>query len=63
MHIDIYDNNDPKQMQTWIGQKDDIYKQLELAYKNNPNMKFVPNIKKLEKETPKKKNKEEPKTN
>lgn len=49
MHIDIYDNNDKKQFQVWVGKKENIYDQLEVAYKNNPNMKFVPNIDKLEK--------------
>jgi hypothetical protein len=49
MHIDIYDNKDPKQFQVWIGKKENIYQQLEEAYKNNPNMKFVPNIEKLTK--------------
>ncbi len=49
MHIDIYDNKDPKQFQVWIGKKENIYQQLEEAYKNNPNMKFVPNIEKLAK--------------
>ncbi len=54
MHIDIYDNNDQKQYQVWIGKKENIYEQLNVAYKNNPNMKFVPNISKLEKDLPKK---------
>ncbi len=53
MHINIYDNNDHKQMQVWIGKKENIYSQLESAYKNNPNMKFVPNISKLQKDAPK----------
>lgn len=47
MHIDIYDNKDPKQFQVWIGKKEHIYQQIEEAYKNNLNMKFVPNIEKL----------------
>ena len=52
MHIDIYDNKNPEALQVWIGEKEDIKEQLEEAYKNNPNMKFVPNIGKLEKENP-----------
>lgn len=47
MHIDIYDNKDPKQFQVWIGKKESIYQQLEEAYKDNTNMKFVPNIERL----------------
>jgi hypothetical protein len=52
MHIDIYDNNDKKQFQVWIGKKENLYEQLEMAYKNNPNMKFVPNIAQLKKNMP-----------
>ncbi|HRX64116.1 MAG TPA: type IV secretion system DNA-binding domain-containing protein [Candidatus Absconditabacterales bacterium] len=53
MFVDIYDNSDHKQYQVWIAKKEDIYKQLEIAYKNNPNMKFVPNIPELSKNIPK----------
>jgi hypothetical protein len=49
MHIDIYDNKDPKQFQVWIGKRENIYQQLEEAYKNNANMRFVPNIERLTK--------------
>ncbi|MCK9466725.1 MAG: DUF87 domain-containing protein [Candidatus Absconditabacterales bacterium] len=49
MHIDIYDSKDSKAFQVWIGEKNDISKQLDEAYKNNLNMKFVPNIEKLQK--------------
>jgi hypothetical protein len=52
MHIDIYDNNDKKQFQVWIGKRENLYEQIEMAYKNNPNMKFVPNIEKLKKNMP-----------
>ena len=51
MHIDIYNHSkDSGALQVWIGSKEHINEQLAEAYKNNPNMKFVPNIEKLKKE-------------
>lgn len=44
MYVDIYDNNDKIPYQVWIWKKESIYKQIKEAYKNNPNMKFVPNM-------------------
>ena len=44
MYVDIYDNNDKIPYQVWIWKKESIYQQIKEAYKNNPNMKFVPNM-------------------
>ena len=44
MYIDIYDNNDKIPYQVWIWKKENIYQQIKEAYKNNPNMKFIPNM-------------------
>jgi len=53
MHIDIYVDSDKKKLQVWVWKKEHIYEQLEIAYKNSVNMKFVPNIEKLKKNMPK----------
>lgn len=44
MYIDIYDSNHKMPYQIWIWKKENIYKQLKEAYKNNPFIKFIPNI-------------------
>ena len=44
MYVDIYDNNDKIPYQIRIWKKESIYQQIKEAYKNNPNMKFVPNM-------------------
>ena len=50
MYVDIYDNNDKIPYQVWIWKKESIYKQIKEAYKNNLNMKFVPNMNGLKNE-------------
>lgn len=50
MYVDIYDNNDKIPYQIWIWKKESIYQQIKEAYKNNPNMKFIPNMSGLKNE-------------